>query len=153
MKDSKLAAIAMTRRTLAVTIFSETRLDYTQVRHLSSSHDKAEDSTVGFVRWIVATFGVDSAALETVTPGDTSRRAVLSRLVLGILREEGVPVWEVSKQQLFDAFAIPPLRGQRELREIIVSFWPVLNTRGRSPVSLDAAALGLYVETERLFST
>jgi hypothetical protein len=153
MSDSKLAAIHNSRRSFAVAIFVGTHLDYVQVHHLSSSHKKAEDSTVGFVRWIVAKFEVSLAALEQFSEDNGSRSAVLNRVILKTFREAGVSIWLVSKPQLFQAYAIPPIRSRKELRAIASSFWPVLTSKGGDGQCLHAAMLGLYVETERLLLT
>jgi len=151
MSDSNLAAIRLSRRSVAVAIFTEVRLEYAQERHLSSVSERAEDSTVDFVRWIVATFGVASAALEQAAEANHARRGVLTQLALQILREEAVSVWQVRKDQLFDAFAIPSLVRRKELRAIAASFWPGFPGKQQSGVIWDAAALGLYVQTERQF--
>lgn len=151
MNDPKLAAIRNSRRSLAVAIFAGTHLDYAQVHHLSSSRQKADDSTVGFIRWVVATFEVGSVALEQGSDENNSRSADLHRLILKTLREAGVSIWTASKRQLFEAYSIPPIKTRQQLRAIATSCWPVLASRGGGGLCLDAAALGLYVETERLF--
>ncbi len=129
-----------------------THLDYAQVRHLSSSHQKAEDSALGFVRWVIVTFGVTSAALEETPQEQDTRSAVLHRLIMQTFREAGVSIWTVGKQQLFDAYAIPAVKNRRELRAIAASCWPILISRGDG-LCLDATALGRNVETERLLLT
>lgn len=153
MNHSKLAAIRTGRRSLAVAVFEGTHLDYTQTRHLASDHQKAEESAVGFVRWVLEKLEVETAVLEHVPEEDDSRRAVLSGLVLQTLRSAGVSVWEVGKGELFGAYAIPPLKTRKELRAICASFWPILIERRDAALCLDAAALGLHVATERLFLT
>ncbi len=148
----RLLAIKVERRSIAVAVFIGNRLDDSQVRHLSSNADRAESSAVGFITWAVENFGIESAALERMTNGREIRRTALHRAVLAALRDNSMPVWEVGKQQLFEVFGHPPLRSRTELRQIMEAIvWPVLEGGRSSNQKLDAAALGLYVQTERLF--
>ncbi|HEY2933118.1 MAG TPA: hypothetical protein VGK99_15355 [Acidobacteriota bacterium] len=149
----KLAAIKVERRSVATAVFVGDRLDYVQRRQLSSAPSKAEASAVGFVNWTVNTFEIHSVALEAVTNGDV-RRVQLTESILKMLRENGVPIWKLSKQDMFAAYGIPPLRTRRELWKVILSIWPILDRgeQGNDGI-LDAAALGLLVATERLLLT
>ena len=149
MNGDNLATFRITRRLVAVVVFINGRLDYAEERHLSSFPEKAGDSAIGFVRWVLATFAISSAALEQVA--GENRRAQLSRSVVAVLKQEAVAVWGVSKKELFEAFGIPPVTTRKELRAIAASFWPVLSTRNGEGTTLDAAALGIYIETQRLF--
>jgi len=148
---SALAAIKIERRSVAVAVFTNRHLEYTQVRQLSSAADKADASAVGFVSWILATFDVTSAALEQIQDGEEIRRAQLNEVVRTTLRNVGIPMWEAPKQELFEAYGVPPLRTRKELRAVVASIWPILNGRNGDGGILDAVALGLYVQTERLF--
>ena len=145
-------AIKVERRTLAVALFSGRHLEYTQRREISSNGDKAEASAVGFVGWAISNFAVESAAVEGLPSDRPTRQASLTQAVIGVLRERGIPVWEVGKQQLFESFGVPPLRTRGELREVIRSIWPILPGQSTEAATLDATALGLYVQTVRLFS-
>jgi hypothetical protein len=147
----RLAAFRIERRSIAVAVFLGEHLDYTQVRHLSSTRDKAGGSAVVFVRWILQGFRIQSTALETIPNGHEIQRAALAEAVRDVFRDAGLPVWEVAKQDLFAAFGFPPLRSRRELREVVACIWPVLDGGTGAPMILDAVALGLYVQTERLF--
>jgi hypothetical protein len=146
----QLVAIKIERRSLAVALFIGTHLDYTHVHNLPSDRGKAETSAMGLVRWLRATFNVGSAAIEEVQNGEL-RRVVLGKPILEAFREQGIPAWQIEKAVLFSAFAHPPLKNRKELRETAMTIWPVLNARNISPSVLDAAALGLYIQTERLF--
>lgn len=151
MSSPNLIAIKVERRTVAVAIFIGGHLDFTEIRQLSSNPDKAEASAMGFISWVFTAFQSQSAALERLAPKSTIRRAHISQAILRTLREQGVSVWDVAKQELFEAYGIPALKTRKELREVISSFWPILNGGERSEAVLDAAALGLYVQTERVF--
>jgi hypothetical protein len=151
MNESTLAAIKVERRSLAVAVFVGERLDYVEVRQLASGHEQAEASAVGFVNWIVSAFDIGSAALEQFRTPSMIRRAVIGRIVLEALRRSGVPLWQINKHALFDAFGIPAPKTRRELREVTMSIWPILKSRSAEAAILDAVALGLYVQTDRQF--
>jgi hypothetical protein len=144
-----LAALKVERRSVAVAVFIGNQLEYQEVRQLSSVREKAEASAIGFLNWIAGNFEVESAALESMPEASDIQRAALSRLLKEALWSSGVPVWEVSKSDLLAAYGHPAAKSRKELRESIGSIWPVLD--GAAGVC-DAAALGLYVQTERLFS-
>jgi hypothetical protein len=150
-RRAKLLAIRVERRAIAAAIFHGEHLEYTQVRQLSSSREKALASAIGFVNWLLDSFAVESAALEAILNGDEIQRQILSDTIQRVLRERVLPIWQIPKTQVFEAFGHPPLRSRKELREAITTIWPVLaGTKGKSFIQ-DAAALGLYVQTERLF--
>ena len=145
------AAIRVERRAIAVAGFAGEHLSYTQVRQLSSVKDRALASAAGFINWITEQFQLDSAAVESIPIKEEIHRKALNDEVIRILRDRMLPIWEVSKQDLFHAFGHPPLKSRKELRQVISNIWPVLaGSNGKSFVQ-DAAALGLYVQTERLF--
>jgi hypothetical protein len=149
MGNSKLLAIKVERRTVAAAVFVGLHLDYTQVRQLSSSHTKAESSALGFVHWLAGMFDAESVAMEVQSADSPIRRADLTRAIVASVRGAGLAVWETTKHQLFEAFAVPPLKTRKQLREIVSSFWPILeDDRLVAPV-MDAAALGLYVQVQR----
>src|ERR1022692_1259245 len=148
---AKLLSIRVERRAVAAAVFHGEHLDYTQVRQLSSSREKAVSSAIGFVNWLLANFAVESAALEAIPNGDEIQRQILSDTIQQVLRESMLPIWQIPKVQVFEAFGHPTLRSRKELREVITTIWPVLaGTKGKGFIQ-DAAALAWYVQTERLF--
>lgn len=151
MEAMRVAAIRIDRRAAAAAVFIGSQLDYTQVVHLPPILDKAESSVTGFLNWILASFGIESAAIESVDLSDQIRRFELTKTAVSVLRSASVPVWEVSKTELLSSFGYPVPRNRKEVRESVAQIWPMLNTRGTSHWVLDAVAIGLYVQTERLF--
>lgn len=151
MTHNRVAAVKVERRNIGVAVFDGTRIEYVEHHHLSSASHKAESSALGFVHWIVSNFKMDSIALEEVD-GNGSRRAVLSGLIADSLRRDGIFIWKVKKKALFQAFALPPAQTRKEVREIVRTIWPILEERKEDLPNLDAVALGLYVQTERLFA-
>src|SRR5437879_3465273 len=63
---NSLISIRVERRTVAAAIFNGDHIEYADARQLSSAHDKALTSAVGFVNWILERFPVESAALESI---------------------------------------------------------------------------------------
>jgi|SRR5579872_1002060 len=145
-----LAAIRVERRAVAVAVFTGDHLSYTQVRQLSSDKDKAVSSAVGFVTSIAEQFHLDSAAMESIPAGNEVHRQVLNQAVIGALREQSLPIWNVAKQDLFQAYGHPPLKSRKELREIAIEIWPVLEGSNGKSFIQDAAVLGLHVQIEHL---
>jgi hypothetical protein len=151
-QTDRLLAVKIERRSIALALFVGTRLDFHGVRHLSSQADKAEGSAVGFLSWAIDNLEIGSAALERMTNGNEIRRAVLNLAVLDVLRGNAIPVWEVSKRALLETYGHPPLRSRIELRQAVQEIlWARFNTDKPGRQELDAAALGLHVQTERLF--
>jgi hypothetical protein len=152
-QKNRLIAIRIERRTIAIAILNANHLDFTDVRHLSSSPDKALGSAASFVTRAVDRFALKSAALEHIPNGDEVQRLLLHQVTTQALAERAMSVTETPKKDLFLAFSHPPLRSRTELRQVMSTIWPVLDHDSGRPFTQDAAALGLYVQTERLFNT
>jgi hypothetical protein len=151
---SRLCAIRIERRAIAVAIFHEDHLQHLGTRQLSSSPEKALESASAFMtRRVIEKFRFASAALEIIPNGEEKQRSLLHQAVLQTLRPKAVGILEVSKIDLFEAFGFPPLHSRKELRAIASYIYPVLGQEPGQPWTHDAAALGLYVQTERLFNT
>lgn len=150
-RTMSLIAIRVERRSIAAAIFIGDRLSYTQVRQLSSNRDKSLGSAAGFVDWLLRQFRPDSAALESIPTADEIHRLALHKVVAHTLRERLLPIWVVAKQDLFLAYGHPPLKSRKQVRLVVAGIWPVLAGANGQNFIQDAAALGLYVQVERLF--
>jgi hypothetical protein len=148
----RLAAIRVERRRIAAAVFGGTHLEGRRVLQLSSNPVRAESSVAAFVRSILRENNCESVAIEPAPTNTDVLRSLLHRTVVEQCRANNVSLWEVSKKTVFGAFAHPPLKSRRELREIILGIWPVLNLKRSQICALDAFALGLFVQTERLFN-
>ena len=148
---TKLLAVRVERRSVAAAIFHGGQLEYTQVRQLSSSREKALTSAVGFINWIGSCFELESAALEAIDIGEEFHRRALYEAVQQALRDQALPIWTIPKQDLLAAYGSPALKGRKEIREVIATIWPVLAEANAKVLIQDAAALGLYVQIERQF--
>jgi hypothetical protein len=62
-----------------------------------------------------------------------------------------LPIWEVSKKNLFAAFGWPALITRSELREIAGSIWPVFPSMSTHSMERDAAMVGLKVQLSKWF--
>jgi hypothetical protein len=108
-------------------------------------------SAVGFVNWLLESFAIESVALEALASAEEIQRRTLTDVITETLRDRMLPIWQIPKAELFEACGHPALKSRKEVREVIAAIWPVLaGTNGRTFIR-DAAALGLYVQTERLF--
>jgi hypothetical protein len=150
---TKLLAVRVERRSVAAAVFQGGQLEYTQVRQLSSSREKALTSAVGFINWIGSCFELESAALEATELAEEFQRRALHEAVQQALRDQALPIWTIPKQDLLAAYGSPALKSRKEIREVIATIWPVLAGTNAKVFIQDAAALGLYVQTERLFIT
>jgi hypothetical protein len=150
---SKLVAFRVERRSIAVAVFHGTHLDYAAVKQLASDHQKAEVSAIGFVNWITSTFHITSAVMEIFENGQEMLRAQLHLAISQNLNSGGAAIYKVGNAELFEAFGNPPIKSRKELRQVITTIWPILETKRESGIGtkLDAVALGLYFQTERLF--
>jgi hypothetical protein len=150
-KDYKLLAIRVERRAVAAAVFYGDHLEFTQVRHLSSTKGRALVSAAGFVSWLAAHLPVDSAAIEGIETGHEIHRRVVHDTVAEELQNQALPIWTVPKRDMLECYGYPPLRSRKQLRQVITDIWPVLTGSGGQGFVQDAAALGLYVQTERQF--
>lgn len=150
--DVRLLAVKVERRSIAAALFVGTTLEFTDVRHLSSRLTVAQASAVGFTEQLLSDSYAESVALESVPAGKEIRRTVLTEAIIkNCMQSHGIPLWQLPKRQLLDAFGSPPLRFRKQLREVVLSLWPVLNGGTGLDQTLDAVALGALVQVERLF--
>ena len=146
---SSLAAFRIERRRISVAVFVHDGLDYTGSRELPSLYPKALESASRYVEWIRKSFSLEGAALEKTQSDPKESRSKFTKEIIKQLRDNGVPVFEVGTNVLLASFAHPPLRHRTQLREVISSLWPILATKEKASC-LDAAALGLYVQIEKM---
>lgn len=149
--NSTLLAIRVERRTVAATIFKGNRLEFADARQLTSSLEKAIFSSIKFLAWILDEFEPESAALELIINGHEIHRRKLQDAIGSELRRRGLPIWEIPKPALFEAYGQPPLSSRTELRSVIERIWPMLPGNQSMPFIQDAAAIGLHVQVERQF--
>jgi hypothetical protein len=147
----RLVAIRVDRRLIAAAVFYGQHLEYCDARQLPSDKDKVMGSAIRFATWLANQFSPDSVAIELILNGDEIQRQILTAAIIKALRDRLLPIWEIAKQDLFQAYGYPPLKCRRELREVIAEIWPILSGIKSEIFIQDAVAMGLYVQIERLF--
>lgn len=146
----RLLSVRIERRTVAVAVFCGLHLEGRRVLQLSSDPVRAESSAIAFIREVLSEADCLSVAVETVS-GDV-RRAMLYATILEQCRAAGISVWEISGRTVLETLAHPPLKSRAELRDLMLQMWPMPGLKQSQMCALDAFALGLYVQTERLFA-
>ena len=146
----QLMAVRVERRGIAISLFSGVHLEGWRVRQLSSDPSRAEASAEAFIREVFSENDCPSAAIEYVS-GEI-RRSVLHNVVRQQCQTNGISLWEVPGKSILNALAHPPLKTRGEVREMMLRIWPMTALKQSQVCALDAFALGLYVQTERLFA-
>ena len=146
-----VVAFRVERRSVAAAVFAGTKLDYAEAKQLAGKHDKAEATVIGFANWIVSNFDIESAVIETFEDGSEILRARLHNAMERVLASSGAAVRKIDKSYLLEAFGHPPLTNRKNVREVVTVIWPMLGLKTHAGAKLDAIALGLYLQTERLF--
>ena len=146
----RLMAVRVERRGVATALFSGVHLEGWRVRQLSSDPSRAEASTEAFIREVFSENDCPSAAIEFVS-GEI-RRSVLHNVIRQQCQTHGISLWEVPGKSILNALAHPPLKTRGEVREMMLRMWPMAALKQSQVGALDAFALGLYVQTERIFA-
>lgn len=146
--SNALVAVKVERRIVAIAIFRDHTLRYAEPRNLSSDHTVATASALDFIARNLQRFDIQSAVLEDAHAADEARSAELLSEIEREILKQGVPARRFSKQVLFEAYSVEPLSSRKELRAVVGAFWPQLGTGDFPGAVLDAAALGLYADTE-----
>jgi hypothetical protein len=151
---SRLCAIRIERRAIAIAILDEDRLQLVDARQLPSSSEKAVESAARFItRRVIDKVSFPSVALEVIPNGHEKQRSLIQDVVVRALRPKAIGILESSKVDLLQAYGYPALRSRKELRTVMSDIFPALDQEPGAPWTHDAAALGLYAQTERLFNT
>ena len=146
---SKLAAFKIFRRKATVAIFSNRNLDFVDLLTLPNDQAKAKDTLTRFVGWTVENFHPKISAIGFDEDDEQVTAAMLSKFAENLLLDRGIPVWKVADNDLLKAYGAPALTQKHDLRVIANSIWPDVV---RKLPALDAALVGLFVQTERLLS-
>jgi hypothetical protein len=149
-RQANLISVRVERRSIGVVVFRGDQLEYTDARQLSSAHDKALSSALGFINWMLDQFSVESAAVELIPSGQFHRR-VLHDAICRTLRDRMLPLWEVPMAALLEGCGYPALKSRTQLRDVATHIWPILEGTHAKVFIQDAAILGLHVQIERLF--
>jgi hypothetical protein len=148
----RLVALRIERRIISAAVFEGHHLEHADSLHLASTYPKALDGATGYINRIKTMFLIETALVEKQTTSDPTWRAKLTTKVVSQLRGAGVPVFEIDPADLLPAFRNPPAQSRAEVRRSVGLIWPSLVTDKKHCSCLDAAALGLYFQIQRLLS-
>lgn len=150
--QSKIAAFKISRRSITAAVFSGQTLEYTDTRYLANVPKVALDSIHRDIGWIAENFHPEVAALACAEEDHDQRLRVQTLIESAeqYLLQRGIPIWKVTDAELLATYAVPAVPNKHELRQIARSMWPYLGSQHLS--ALDAASIGLYVQTERLLA-
>lgn len=152
MKHFTLAAFSTERRTAAVIIFRGSQVEATRIRHLPLDAAKAEDSVRQFVTQTLERHGPEFIAVSRPSKKAGERIRSFCEVVRKIAGELDIPAVEVDDATLMSAYGHPPLTRKEYVRRVGRAIWPSLADINAKSAAVDAATIGLYVQTERLFS-
>jgi hypothetical protein len=152
MPNTRLLAIHIERRSVAVAVFSDNQLEHTEIRHLSSDQSIAEKTLIEFVKRKLAQSETDRVVLQALPIDATERARAMNSALVKSLRETAVSIWHIPESTLFQAFGLPALTNRHQLHQSIGEIWPSLKSIRNGRVVLGAAALGLHFQTEHALS-
>lgn len=148
MRDQKLLALVITRRCAAAAYFVGTSLEHVQVRRLEASVSAAEGSVRRFVYWLLGSLSVECAAIAPHSNCGTGQK-MLWNAAKESLTAASIPCELIDLSTMLRECAQPPFTTVGGFRKAIALFWPVLTGEKSAPLRLQAAGLGIYVQTRR----
>lgn len=143
-----LIAIKAERRMVALAVFRDHIFRYAEALSLASDPGLAWASAQEFLFRTARRFDIQLAVAEDAHATDEARSAELLSHLEEALRKAGIPTSRIPKQAIFEAFAVAPLSSRKQVYEVLAAFWPQLNTSDFPRAVMDAAAVGLYEDTE-----
>ena len=135
---------------LAYAVFRSQKLVFWEAHAFLSGIDRVIQKAVGHVARCVERYQPKAVVLESLP--ENGRASPVALQVRDSLRRLAVPIFEVSEQELLRSFALPTLKNRQDLRTVLVSIFPHLQSSRFMHSCLDAAALRLHFETNRLLS-
>jgi len=144
----RLMAVRIERRVIGIAVFAGTHLEGFRVRHLASDKLASESATAAFIRSAFYENDCRTIAIESVA-GEI-RRSELHRVVIETCRAAGISIWELSGKLAMDALSHPSPKNRQQVRRQMLNMWPLPDLKHSEECVLDAFALGLYLQTERL---
>jgi len=148
----RLMALRVERRVVATAVFTGTHLEGRRILQLSSNPDKAASSVASFIRSVLSESDCRCAAIEQAPNRADILRSVLHRAAVAQIRTTNLSLWEISQQALYSAFSHPPVETRQQLRDVAFGIWRLSELKQGQTCALDALALGLFVQTERMFN-
>ena len=144
--------MSIRRRTAALAIFRELHLEGVIVRHIPSDLSRAENTIVGFAHEICSHYQITAVAIE-IADRTTDRLDRSYACARKAFEEESVSIHEVPLQELMESYAYRPLKLRQQLRRVGRNIWPALGNKRYGISALDAALVGLCIQTKHLLNT
>jgi hypothetical protein len=152
MKDFTLAAFSAERRIAAIALFRGTHLEDIRLRHLPIDPSKASGSVRELITRSLENHRPEFVALSCPSTKAGKRIQIFCDVVKETASALGIPAIEVEDKTLMSAYGHPTLTRKEHVRRVGRAIWPSLNSSKSGRAAVDAATVGLYVQTERLFS-
>lgn len=138
------------RRVIGLVLLGRGGISRVETRELSWEEGNALKTTEAFLRQTLPWCGQSTVALDTLGRTSDGRRKRIFEAALGVIRESGLPIWEVDKAKMVPTFAEPPPKDMLSVRRIAAQIFPTLSgDPQRTSTLLDAACLALYVHVAR----
>jgi hypothetical protein len=151
MMESRFAAFGIARGTIALAVYSGQELECWKIRMLPNDTEKARGTATAFARWAGETFRPRAAGFESGGLGSLRKEALRTEMY-SVFRNEGIPIMAATESDLFASFRSRPLRRRGDLRRIIATILPQIQVHRSQLPLLDAAALGLLLETNHILA-
>jgi hypothetical protein len=150
MNSRIVIAIRITRSRIGIAVFSNEKIEFARCLNLPySNFDRAAKSLLAVASRTLDQFKDATLAIEGPEPG-TSIDSLIAE-VRELATERGVDLLIIPTKTLLETYSFPPLSSRSQIRKIAAQIWPGLALMNKAEI-LDAAALALHIQTERLFS-
>lgn len=138
-------AFTISAREIAYAVFEGQKILFWEVRSFPLGLD-ADSLDAGF-RFERFNFTAAVLSSSGVDVGHPTRSALIS-----LLRKRGIPIFEVAEEDVLASFGLPPPKSQQELLRLVAAVFPQIPFARFAYACLEAAAYGLFFETNRLLS-
>ena|SRR5437762_1764349 len=143
-------SLAITEHESACAMFEGQKLISWEVHPFLSDADSAMKNITAQIVRSSAKWTISSAVMEQFS--NDRRPPDLYAVARQVLAGLAVPIFEIRTDDLFASFGIPPPKTRNELRSMVSSIFPQVPGGRLMQPCLDAAALGLHFETNRLLT-
>ena len=144
------AAFRICPKEMGYAVFRGQKLIFWQSHSYLCPASQIERRVIGDIVRCIVRFNIRSAVLDILSKNDES--AQLKSVAKEAIRNQAIPIFEIPEQELLSSFGHPPLKTRQELRKAVLSIFPQFESSRFMNSCLDAAALGLYFETNRILS-
>jgi len=150
MNSRIVVAIRITRSRIGMAVFSNEKLEFARCLNLPySNFDHATKSLRAIANRTLDQFKDAALAIEEPERG-TGGETLFAEL-RELATERGIDLLIVPTRMLLEAYSSPPLSSRSQMRKISAQIWPAIALMDKGEI-LDAAALALHIQTERLLA-